>query len=66
MHVKIESEGHGKAKVFLDGEELKGVLSINAYLGVRELTTVNIELIANTIEFDLKGASVEKNVKENE
>lgn len=59
MHVKIESEGHGRGKVFIDGKELENVTYVSAALSVGEINTVAIGLIPDTVELDLKEAEVE-------
>jgi hypothetical protein len=63
MHVKIESDGHAKGRIWVDGQEMKNVVSISAYLGVDELTRVTIEVLADKLEIDTKETKVETEVK---
>ncbi|WP_135553224.1 hypothetical protein [Paenibacillus cymbidii] len=60
MKVKIESPRHGQGKVFIDGEEVKEVVSVNVFVGVNNLTTVSLELVADEVEIDLQQAVSEQ------
>ena len=51
--------GPGQGKVFLNGEEVKNVLGFEVSAGVGLLTTVSLEVIANTVEMDLQKDGVE-------
>lgn len=53
MNFKFISDGHGRGKVYLDGEELKGVVSVNISAGVGEMNRVNIELLTDKLEVQM-------------
>lgn len=48
-NVKIEMDGPGRGKVFLDHEELKGVRSISFRGEVDEVNSVSIEMLVDHV-----------------
>jgi hypothetical protein len=43
-------KGHGRGKVFKDGEEIHGVTQVEVRAGVDELTTIKLTLIADEVD----------------
>lgn len=52
MNVKIVMEGHGRGKVFIDGEPLSGVRSIKLSAEVDTANVVTLELMPKKIEVE--------------
>lgn len=52
MNVKIVMEGHGRGKVFIDGEPISRVRSVNLSARVDEANVVTLELLPDKIEVE--------------
>ncbi|QYR20812.1 hypothetical protein KZ483_24135 [Paenibacillus sp. sptzw28] len=52
MKVRIESERHSQAKVYLDGQEGKNIRSIRLDVSVDEVNRLYLEHIPEAIQFE--------------
>lgn len=64
--VKIQSDTHGRGRVWIDGEEIKNVRSVNAFVGVDLLNTVQVEFYADQVEVEAVETDIERKEIEHE
>lgn len=51
-NVRIEQENLNTARVFIDGNEVKGVTKVDYTIGVDEVPIVKLEFTPETLNFD--------------
>lgn len=54
MNVKVIMTGHGRGRVIIDGQEVKGVKSVRFHAGLNEVNTLELSLAVSVIEIEGK------------
>lgn len=52
MKAEIKSDRHGRARVFIDGQEQKGVRSLLLDISVENLNVLTLELVPDQVTFE--------------
>lgn len=48
--VRVVMTGHGRGEVFVNGEKLDGVRSVNLSAGINQENLVTLEIVATTVD----------------
>lgn len=63
-NVRIEQENSGKARIFIDGNEVKGVQNVNYSMGVDDIPIIRLEFMPETLNFDSEKLTDEVIIKD--
>lgn len=55
----ITSEGPGYGRVYMDGKPVEGVVEVRTFVGLNQMTQVQLTMNTNQLSLELEGADVE-------